>query len=101
MQAPARVYYDGPRMPEIEIALVEVEIDRAGDDLRVLSRGSRDERPAPHVLGPAVQPVAFASAVREAATRGKPLGARLADAKLLHGAVFREGTSHLLTRLAE
>ena len=80
---------------------MEIEIERSGADLRITARGSRDERPAPHLLGPDVPLASFTAGVRAAATRGRMLGAHLAEAKQLHRALFRDGAAHLLTRLAE
>lgn len=88
-------------MADVRSAWMEIEIERAGADLRITARGSRDERPAPHLLGPGAPLSSFAAGVRAMASRGRLLGAHLAEAKELHRALFRDGALHLLTRLAE
>lgn len=88
-------------MADVRSAWMEIEIERAGADLRITARGSRDERPAPHLLGPGAPLSSFAAGVRAMAARGRLLGAHLAEAKELHRALFRDGAEHLRTRLAE
>lgn len=82
-------------------AWLELEIEPTGAELRVTARGSRDERPAPHVFGAGPLPQAFAAAVGAAASRGRPLGTSLPDARLLHRALFGGGVEPLRARLAE
>ena len=62
-------------------AWMEIELERDGPDVRVAARGSRNERPAPHLLGLDALPGAFAIAARNAAGRGRPLGSHLKTAK--------------------
>ncbi|AUX42468.1 hypothetical protein SOCE26_039010 [Sorangium cellulosum] len=72
--------------------------------MRASARGSRGEQTAPHPLGPelgAVQLGSFSVAVREAAARGRPLGARVETAQALHCAVLRDGIHDLRARLGE
>ncbi|WP_437625267.1 CHAT domain-containing protein [Sorangium sp. So ce1151] len=72
---------------------MEIALDRAGDEVRVSARGSRGEQTAAHGLGPelgAEHLRGFSSAVREAAARGRPLGARVEVAQALHRAVLRD-----------
>src|SRR5262245_35289724 len=88
-------------MAEARSPWLEVEIERAGADLRITSRGSRDERPAPHLLGEEVPLASFAAGARTAASRGRPLGVRVTEAKEIHEALFREGLETLRARLAE
>lgn len=88
-------------MREARSAWMEIEIERAGADLRITARGSRDERPAPHLLGPDAPVSSFTAGARAAAGRGRILGAHIAEAKQLHRALFRDGVEHLRTRLAE
>ncbi|WP_437682076.1 CHAT domain-containing protein [Sorangium sp. So ce131] len=83
---------------------MELVLDRAGGDVRASARGSRGEQTAPHPLGPelgAEQLGSFSVAVREAAARGRPLGARVETAQALHRAVLRDGIDDLRARLGE
>ncbi len=82
-------------------AWLEIEIDRAGPELRISARGSRDERPAPHRFGEDAALQAFAAGIGAAASRGRPASASLANARLLYRALFDGGTEQLRARLTE
>ncbi|WNG54799.1 CHAT domain-containing protein [Archangium gephyra] len=84
---------------------LDIEIDRSGDDLQVKALGSRDERPAPHGLAPAVTSEAlsqFTINLREAALRAAPLGEqRLEQSRSFHQALFRGELETVKERLRE
>jgi hypothetical protein len=82
-------------------AWLELEIDRAGPDLRVSARGSRDERPAPHRFGEWAALQAFSAAIGAAAARARPASASLENARLLYRALFDNGAEQLRVRLTE
>lgn len=83
---------------------MEISLDRSGADVRASERGSRGEQTAAHPLGPeltAEQLGSFSAAVREAAARGRPLGARVETAQAIHRVVLRDGIDDLRARLGE
>lgn len=84
---------------------LELELARQGADVQVGAQSSRGERVEPQPLGPALGAAplaAFAAGVRDAAARGRPLGASLlAQAQALHTAVFRDRVGELRARLGE
>ncbi|KYG11381.1 hypothetical protein BE21_57700 [Sorangium cellulosum] len=84
---------------------MEIALESSGAEVRASARGSRGEQTAPHALGPelgAEHLGRFASDVRQAAARGRPLDERVARmAQALHGAVLREGIDDLRARLGE
>ncbi|AUX45918.1 uncharacterized protein SOCE26_074200 [Sorangium cellulosum] len=84
---------------------LEIDLARAGAEVRAGARGSRGEQTAPHSLGPDLDAEAlsrFAVAVRAAAARGRPLAAGLLDtAQALQRAVLDGGIDPLRARLAE
>lgn len=88
-------------MRDAPYAWMELEIERSGGDLRIAARGSRDERPLPHLLGAGDTLASFTAGVKAAAARGRMSGAALVEARQLHRALFREGVEHLRARLAE
>lgn len=82
---------------------MEIEISRNGTDIRVGARGSRGEQTPPAALGMDAESVTkFASAVRVAASRAKPLaGDVLEKAQLVHSSVLGPTIATLRARLAE
>jgi hypothetical protein len=81
---------------------IEIELMRDDTRVRVRARGSREEHPAPHWLDQTLpgELQRFAVGVREAALRGRPLGAFLASSREIHGALFRAGVANLRARMA-
>ena len=70
---------------------MEIEVLRAGAEVQVLGRGSRQERPAPHRLGPDLSVdglIQFAEGVRRAAERGETFDVRVSQA--IHRAILRD-----------
>jgi CHAT domain-containing protein len=82
---------------------MEIEIDRAGAEVRVIGRGSRGERPAPQPLGAEPERLeAFAKSVRRAVESRRLLSpAVLAEAQALHEALVRGELRDALMRLTE
>jgi hypothetical protein len=84
---------------------MEIEIEPAGDEIRVTARGSRNERMAPYSLGAAVtrkRLLAFAGGVERAVQTSAPLAqAGLEEAWALHEAVFHGNLRELTGRLLE
>src|SRR5262245_47981212 len=82
-------------------AWIEIEVEQTGAGLRISARGSRNERPAPHLFSSTISLHGFTDGVLSAARRGRPLGARIAEAKEIYQALFREGAERLRACLAE
>ncbi len=84
---------------------VEIEIERAREEITVSARGSRGERASPHALTRrfAVARIrSFAQTVGRAAAAGEPLSPRaLSDAHALYDAVFSHDTRDILVRALE
>jgi hypothetical protein len=84
---------------------MEIEIEPAGDELRVAARGSRGERPAPFSLGPGVtrdRLALFTRDVGRAVRSGQRLGPTLlAEAQALYEALHQGGLRELEARLLE
>jgi len=83
---------------------LEIEVARAGAEVNVAGRGSREERSKSHPLGPEVTLDSlerFADRVRQAAARGYPLGEHLAEAQAIHRALLRGGIDRVRAGLRE
>ncbi|WP_437675464.1 CHAT domain-containing protein [Sorangium sp. So ce131] len=82
---------------------MEIEIEPAGAELRVVARGSRGERPAPRTLGSAVSVArlqGFARDVGRAVEAREHLDAHtLGEAQALHEALFQGELRDVATRL--
>ena len=83
---------------------LEIDVERAGSELRVRALGSRGEQTRPHTLSPALDAgllSQFTRQVREAAARAKPLGTSLKQAQTIHQALFKEEVQEVMLRLRE
>lgn len=82
---------------------LELDLSCVGSELRVAARGQRGEQTAPRSIGLDLEAVrSFASAVRSAAARGRPLPADATEAaRALHRAVLSHDIELIRARLAE
>ena len=82
---------------------MEIELSRNGTDIRTSARGSRGEQTPPGVLGVDVETMTkFASAVRAAASRARPLAPDVLErAQAIHSSVLGTTIETLRARLAE
>lgn len=91
-----------PKSSETSVWM-EIEISRAGSDVRVTARGSRSEQTAPVTLPLSFEAIKqFASGVRGAAKRGKSLAAHLIEtAQSLSRSILGPQIETLRARLSE
>ncbi len=84
---------------------LEVEVETRGNEIHVRARGSRGERPAPHVLASAVTSnslPALAQHVGRAVHVGRPLSSPAIElAQTIHVELFRDELRELLARLTD
>lgn len=84
---------------------MEIEVSRAGAELRLSARGSRGEQTAPILLGGRLEIMVmnrFAAAVRAAASRSLPLSSELLEqAQSIYRVVLSPPIDFLRARLAE
>jgi hypothetical protein len=84
---------------------IEIEIEPSGNELRVVARGSRGERPEPRSLGPEIGRERLDKLTRDvgrAVRAGQALPAPVvAEAQALYEALFAGELRDLLTRLGE
>ncbi len=80
---------------------LQIDISRAGAELRAAARSSRGEEPPPHTLGPQLPPEAlgrFGEWVKEAASKGMPL-TPLTGSQQLFQALIQQGLQQVLHQL--
>jgi hypothetical protein len=84
---------------------IEIEIDTQGENVRILGRGSRGERPAPHTLSAdrGFDTLStFASKVGRAVRAGKSLDSTVVEtAQTIHESVFQGELRDVVSRLQE
>ncbi|WP_437534572.1 hypothetical protein WME79_10380 [Sorangium sp. So ce726] len=83
---------------------LEIVLDRAGREVQASARGSRGEQTTARSFGPelgAEHLGSFSDALRKAAARGRPFGARVETAQAIYRAVLCNGIADLRVRFGE